>query len=62
MKNFLFITLISIIVTSCVPSGEQTEEIQNLEDFLSMVEKENKKDGPVIYSASWISSNFITYD
>ncbi|MFL2717633.1 MAG: M2 family metallopeptidase, partial [Gammaproteobacteria bacterium] len=62
MKNFLFITLISIIVTSCVPSGEQTEEIQNLEDFLSMVEKENKKDGPVIYSASWISSNFITHD
>ena len=46
MKNFLFITLISIIVTSCVPSGEQTEEIQNLEDFLSMVEKENKKYGP----------------
>ena len=46
MKNFLFITLISIIVTSCVPSSEQTEEIQNLEDFLSMVEKENKKDGP----------------
>ena len=62
MKNFLFITLISIIVTSCVPSGEQTEEIQNLEDFLSMVEKENKKEGPVIYSASWISSNFITHD
>ena len=22
----------------------------------------NKKDGPIIYSASWISSNFITYD
>ena len=60
MKNFLFITLISVIVTSCVPTGEQTEEIQDLEDFLFMVEEENKKDGPVIYSASWVSSNFIT--
>ena len=61
MKNFLSLILI-IIVTSCAPTSEQTNEIQDLEDFLSSVEEENKKEGPVIYSASWISSNFITYD
>ena len=61
MKNFL--SLISIIiVTSCAPSSEQTLSNQDLEEFLANVELENKKDGPVIYSASWISSNFITYD
>ena len=62
MKNFLYLTLISIIVTSCAPGGEQSIETEDLEVFLAMVEEENKKDGPVIYSASWISSNFITYD
>ena len=61
MKNFL--SLISIIiVTSCAPSSEQTLNNQDLEEFLANVESENIKDGPVIYSASWISSNFITYD
>ena len=61
MKNFLSLILI-IIVTSCAPSSEQTSSNQDLEEFLANVESENKKDGPVIYSASWISSNFITYD
>ena len=61
MKNFLSLILI-IIVTSCAPSSEQTPSNQDLEEFLANVESENKKDGPVIYSASWISSNFITYD
>ena len=61
MKNFLSLILI-IIVTSCAPSSEQTHTNQELEEFLANVESENKKDGPVIYSASWISSNFITYD
>ena len=61
MKNFLSLIFI-IIVTSCAPSSEQTLSNQDLEEFLANVELENKKDGPVIYSASWISSNFITYD
>ena len=61
MKNFLSLILL-VIVTSCVPSGEQTQTNQDLEEFLANIEFENKKDGPVIYSASWISSNFITYD
>ena len=61
MKNFLSLIII-IIVTSCAPSSEQTLSNQDLEEFLANVELENKKDGPVIYSASWISSNFITYD
>ena len=62
MRNFLYITLLLVIVTPCVSGSEQTIKNKDLEDFLSMVEEENKKEGPVIYSASWISSNFITYD
>ena len=62
MKNFLCLTLICIIVTSCAPSSEQSYQNEDLDKFLALVEEENKKDGPVIYSASWISSNFITYD
>jgi peptidyl-dipeptidase A len=62
MKNFLFLTLICIIVTSCDQSSEQSDQNEDLDKFLALVEEENKKDGPVIYSASWISSNFITYD
>ena len=62
MKNFLYITLAFIIVTSCAPSSEQSLQSEDLDNFLVMVEEENKKDGPIIYSASWISSNFITYD
>ena len=47
MKNFLSLIII-IIVTSCVPSGEQTRNIEDLENFLSTVEQENKIDGPII--------------
>ena len=38
MRNFLYITLLSIIVTSCVPGSEQTDQTKDLEDFLMMVE------------------------
>lgn len=62
MKNFLSILSILVIVTSCVPSGEQTNQIEELDIFLNEIEKENLELGPVISSASWISSNFITFD
>ena len=62
MKKFLSILSILVIVTSCVPSGEQTNQIEELDIFLNKIEKENLEFGPVISSASWISSNFITFD
>ena len=62
MKKFLSILCIFIIVTSCVPGSEQSEKYNELDIFLENVEKENLQYGPVISSASWISSNFITYD
>ena len=62
MKKYLSIYLIVLIVASCVPGSEQIDRNKELEDFLNNIEEENKKDGPIIYSASWISSNFITYD
>ena len=62
MKKILSILSILVIVTSCVPSGEQTNQIEELDIFLNEIEKENLEFGPVISSASWISSNFITFD
>ena len=62
MKKYLSIYLIVLIVASCVPGSEQIDRNKELEDFLDNIEEENKNDGPIIYSASWISSNFITYD
>ena len=62
MKKFLSILSILVIVTSCVPSGEQTNQIEDLDVFLNEVENENLEFGPIISSASWISSNFITFD
>jgi len=62
MKNFLSILSILVIVTSCVPGGEQTNQIEELDIFLNKIEQENLEFGPVISSASWISSNFITFD
>ena len=62
MKKYLSIYLIILIVASCVPGSEQIDRNKELEDFLYNIEEENKNDGPIIYSASWISSNFITYD
>ena len=57
MKKYLSIYLIVLIVASCVPGSEQIDRNKELEDFLNNIEEENKKDGPIIYSASWISSN-----
>ena len=62
MKKFLSIYLLLLIVASCVPGSEQIDRNKEIDDFLNNIEEENKNDGPVIYSASWISSNFITYD
>ena len=62
MKKYLSIYLLLLIVASCVPGSEQIDRNKEIDDFLNNIEEENKNDGPVIYSASWISSNFITYD
>ncbi len=62
MKKLLKIILMSVIVTSCAPSSEKSNMKEDLDNFLLDVEKEYKEESPVINSASWISSNFITYD
>tara|TARA_B100000965_G_scaffold346411_1_gene317742 strand:- start:2826 stop:4640 length:1815 start_codon:yes stop_codon:yes gene_type:complete len=62
MKNLLNIIYISLIVTSCAPSSEKSNTSEDLDNFLFDVEQEYREEGPIINSASWISSNFITYD
>ena len=62
MKKIFTLIAICAIVTSCGQSGEQSKSSKDLEIFLASVESENLLEGPTVSSASWISSNFITYD
>ena len=62
MKKLFTLIAISAIVTSCAPSGEQSQSLDELDLFLASVEEENKIEGPIASSAYWIGSNFITYD
>ena len=63
--NLLMIRQLSLIfslifIVSCANEEQPTE--QDAKDFLAEVQLRAETEGPVIYSASWISSNFITYD
>ena len=62
MKKLFMLIAISAIVTSCAPSGEQSKSLDDLDLFLASVEEDNLTEGPIVSSASWIGSNFITYD
>ena len=62
MKKIFTLIAVCAIVTSCVQTGEQSLTSEDLEIFLESVEQENLIEGPTVSSASWISSNFITYD
>ena len=55
----LFFTLFMIV--SCASETETVTE-QDAKDFLAEVQETAEIEGPVISSAYWISSNFITYD
>ena len=55
----LFFTLFMIV--SCASETETVTE-QDAKDFLAEVQETAEIQGPVISSAYWISSNFITYD
>ena len=62
MKKIFTLIAVCAIVTSCGQTGEQSLTSEDLEIFLESVEQENLTEGPTVSSASWISSNFITYD
>ena len=49
-----------VFIVSCANEEQLTE--QDAKDFLAEVQLRAETEGPVISSASWISSNFITYD
>ena len=55
----LFFTLFMIV--SCASETETVTE-HDAKDFLAEVQETAEIEGPVISSAYWISSNFITYD
>ena len=62
MKKFFTLVAISAIVTSCSQTSEQSVSEADLKLFLDEVEESNLKEGPVVSSAYWIGSNFITFD
>ena len=62
MKKLFLLIAIVAIVTSCSKTSEQTKSEEDLELFLEKIEKDNLLEGPILSSAYWIGSNFITYD
>ena len=59
MIKQLFLILSLILIVSCANEEQPTE--QDAKDFIAEVQLRAETEGPVIYSASWISSNFITF-
>ena len=62
MKKLSLLIAIAAIVTSCSQTSEQTKSENDLEIFLEKIEKDNLSEGPIVSSAYWIGSNFITHD
>ena len=62
MKKLSLLIAIAAIVTSCSQTSEQTKSENDLEVFLEKIEKDNLSEGPIVSSAYWIGSNFITHD
>ena len=62
MKKIFTLIVICAIVTSCGQTGEQSKSLDDLDLFLASVEEDNLTEGPIVNSAYWIGSNFITYD
>ena len=62
MKKLFYLIAIAAIVTSCSQTSEQSTSENDLKVFLEKIEKDNLSEGPVVSSAYWIGSNFITHD
>ena len=63
MYKFFFSALLAIFLfSSCSSQQTNTLNESDVEAFLERVELEDKTLGPIASSASWIGSNFITYD
>jgi peptidyl-dipeptidase A len=62
MKKLFLLIAIAAIVTSCSQTSEQTRSENDLDIFLKQIEEDNLSEGPVINSAYWLGSNFITHD
>ena len=60
-KIFLSICILALIVGCSNDQGSNLSE-DDVKEFLSAYEKKYTQDGPVISSAFWIASNFISHD
>jgi len=60
-KIFLSICILAFIVGCSNDQGSNLSE-DDVKEFLSEYEKKYTQDGPVISSAFWIASNFISHD
>ena len=60
-KIFLSICILALIVGCSNDQGSNLSE-DDVKEFLSEYEKKYTQDGPVISSAFWIASNFISHD
>ena len=60
MNKFFIYTFIILLLQGCANETKLTEQDAIL--FLEEIEEFSSEEGPVVSSAYWISSNFITYD
>ena len=61
MIKYLKIVLPLLVLISCSNEADTVTE-EDAKQFLADIQESAETEGPVIYSASWISSNFITHD
>ena len=62
MNRFLYIFLVFPFLMSCSGNNEQQPTPEQAREFLDEYETTATKEGPIISSAYWIASNFITHD
>ena len=62
MKRFLYLIFLLPLVIGCSNNGQEQPTAEQAKEFLEEYETTATTEGPVISSAYWIASNFITHD
>ena len=62
MKRFLYLIFLLPLVIGCSNNGQEQPTAEQAKEFLEEYETTATTEGPVISSAYWSASNFITHD
>jgi len=62
MNRFVYLIFLFPLVIGCSNNGQEQPTAEQAKEFLEEYETTATTEGPVISSAYWIASNFITHD